>query len=295
MELLKRVVVGTDGSTEARIAADWAARWCLLNDLPMELLAVGGTVAAYARTTDRPNLAAMQEEFKELEARLEATAQEIQDANPGLILTTRVEKDVPAARLVAESSNETLLVIGTRGLGGAVAAMLGSVADQVVTHALGPVVVVPESAQRVPINEAISLGFDYGSSSLPAAEFAFGVAARTGQPLHVVAIQEQFFPGYGGVLEQNPMHYPFSAQDIKDHVVETLQPVTARFAQVDYQVHPQVGRPHEVLIQEASRGSLLVVGSRGRGGFTGLLLGSTSRSVLRRTPVPTVVVRDPRH
>jgi nucleotide-binding universal stress UspA family protein len=62
----------------------------------------------------------------------------------------------------------------------------------------------------------------------------------------------------------------------------------------DVEVHKQVvrGHPVEVILEESAGAELLVLGSRGRGGFAGLLLGSVSQGVLHRTPCPVAVVRD---
>jgi nucleotide-binding universal stress UspA family protein len=54
-----------------------------------------------------------------------------------------------------------------------------------------------------------------------------------------------------------------------------------------------MGHPAKVLLDAAADAALLVVGSRGRGGFTGMLLGSVSQHVIARAACPVVVVREP--
>jgi len=51
------------------------------------------------------------------------------------------------------------------------------------------------------------------------------------------------------------------------------------------------GNPAEVLLEAAKEADLLVVGSRGRGGFAGLLLGSVSEQCVRHAPCPVTIVR----
>ncbi len=63
----------------------------------------------------------------------------------------------------------------------------------------------------------------------------------------------------------------------------------------DVEVERQVidGSPAEVLVGAVSAGDLLVVGSRGHGGFAGLLLGSVSQQCVHHAPCPVVVVHRP--
>jgi len=60
---------------------------------------------------------------------------------------------------------------------------------------------------------------------------------------------------------------------------------------VDIVVHE--GSPAQSLVDEAAGATLVVVGSRGRGGFSGLLLGSVSTQVAHHAPCPVVIVRAP--
>ena len=59
----------------------------------------------------------------------------------------------------------------------------------------------------------------------------------------------------------------------------------------DVQAEVLVGHPSAQLLATARPQDLLVVGSRGRGGFTGLLLGSTSTQLAQHAPCPVLVVR----
>ena len=66
---------------------------------------------------------------------------------------------------------------------------------------------------------------------------------------------------------------------------------TAKYPDVDVRRHVMQGRPADILVDPSEGAALVVVGSRGRGGFSGLLLGSVSRNVVHRAHCPVVVVR----
>jgi nucleotide-binding universal stress UspA family protein len=72
---------------------------------------------------------------------------------------------------------------------------------------------------------------------------------------------------------------------------EAIAPWTEKFPDVEVRTHVVQGRPADVLVEASKGAELVVVGSRGRGGFRGLLLGSVSRSVLHQAHCPVAVVR----
>ena len=143
-----------------------------------------------------------------------------------------------------------------------------------VTRAPGPVVVVPSTLTRAR-EHVITLGIDPQGPSFEATRFALEVAERMVAGLRVVACVEAGESPDRAAM----MHDDSLATAIGDHFDLPIDQRVVR------------GRSHEVLAEAAAGTELLVVGSRGRSGLTGLLLGSTSRRVVREASVPTVVVK----
>lgn len=77
-------------------------------------------------------------------------------------------------------------------------------------------------------------------------------------------------------------------------VEEGLSDLRARYPQVDVDVRIVRGPAAAMITKESADASLLVVGSRGRGGFRGMLLGSVSHKVLETATSPVMVIRGPR-
>jgi nucleotide-binding universal stress UspA family protein len=167
--------------------------------------------------------------------------------------------------------------------------MLGSVSQHVARHADCPVVVVREpedhSATRIVV------GVDGGPAGEAALGFAFDEAARRGSPLTAVqSYGEHTLSGTGVVL---PMERPAGEvrATYERELYALLVPWKEKFPDVTVRAEVVPGHPVRLLRDVSERAALVVVGSRGRGGFASLLLGSVSTGVLHRARCPVVVVR----
>jgi nucleotide-binding universal stress UspA family protein len=136
----------------------------------------------------------------------------------------------------------------------------------------------------------IVVGVDGSSSSEEALRWALGQARRTGQPVEAViswSIPVSFGDGAGVLMTIDWEGEATST--LKDTVAKAVDsPDADRVSQ-----RVVMGPPAQVLLDAAADADLLVVGSRGRGGFTGMLLGSVSQHVVARAACPVVVVRAP--
>jgi nucleotide-binding universal stress UspA family protein len=136
----------------------------------------------------------------------------------------------------------------------------------------------------------IVVGVDGSSNSEEALRWAVGQGRVTGRP--VDAVISWSIPVDYSIAGAGPL-LSFGWEDVatsvlKDEVEKVVDPQDAdRVSQ-----HVVMGHPAKVLLDASADAELLVVGSRGRGGFTGMLLGSVSQHVIARAACPVVVVRD---
>jgi len=185
-----------------------------------------------------------------------------------------------AAHVLAQASKEAaLVVVGARGESAPVTVrLLGGVSDQVTAYAVGPIAVIPDEEHASPDGPVV-LGVDESPEARAAMWFAFETAAARGVP--VVAIHAW--------QDRDSREIVARVTDIVDGM---LTEARAEYPEVPVEVRVIHGKPHHELVQASKGAGLVVVGSRGIGGFTGLLLGSTSKRVLRDSHCPVVVTRD---
>ncbi|TLQ46130.1 universal stress protein [Streptomyces marianii] len=204
-------------------------------------------------------------------------------AHPGLEVRATRPSGAPAAVLLAESERAHTVVLGAKGLGGFGSLLLGSVALQVVGHAACPVVVVNHVTTG---HRRIVVGADGSEHSLAALTYAFDQASLRDAELH--AVHAWVHPGPHALVS--------AAQDAaaKEHrqaLDEWLAPLREEHPDVEVVEHVPDEDPVLALARASDRADLLVVGSRGRGGFRGLALGSVSHHMLQFSQCPLAVVR----
>ena len=287
------VLVGFDGTADARRAVAFAAAEATSRRVPLLILHawslpvsdVGfGTGVPWDHTT----LDALRSDASALVAR---EAELVAANHPGLEVETAVAPGPPAAALIEASSEACITVIGSHGRGGFLGQLLGGVSRQVATHATSPTIVV-----RPKVGDStghIVVGVDGSPDSQRALEFAFDMASRHSRELLVVHTWD--VPPIGALTGVPSPEPPQLLQDLADTEMRAMVEQLAGFGDEypDVQVHQRIirGAPVSALSEAARGASLLVVGTRGRGGFRGLVLGSVSHGVLHHAPCPVAVVR----
>ena len=135
----------------------------------------------------------------------------------------------------------------------------------------------------------VIVGIDGSDQSAEALQFAAGEAKLRRVPLRVVHAFEMPITGSwtaGAVVDPEP--FERVARQLVDGALTALGP---ELEGIDVERVVEPGGVVSVLIDRAEKDDLVVVGSRGRGGFKGLLLGSVSQQVMLHAPCPVVVVR----
>ena len=137
------------------------------------------------------------------------------------------------------------------------------------------------------------VGIDGSESARDALRFALEEARLRGASLRAVAVWHVPVGAYGAAFV--PAHVSLR-EDLESAMRQALEDslADAAAADVDVQTMLREGRAAEVLLEEARDAELLVVGSRGLGGFRGLLLGSVSQQCAHHAPCPLVIVRHER-
>jgi nucleotide-binding universal stress UspA family protein len=134
--------------------------------------------------------------------------------------------------------------------------------------------------------ERIVVGIDGSSAAQEALEWAIDEARRRDAVVEVVyAWHEPFVMGYDYLGEHDADTFAAEAENIIDAAIAAVDTTGVT---IEHKVIP--GRPSQVLVEEAKGAALLVVGSRGRGGFSGLLLGSVSQQASHHAPCPIVII-----
>jgi nucleotide-binding universal stress UspA family protein len=283
------IMVGVDGSPESRAAIDLAVREARMHNRPLRLVhafewpLLGVHVGPSPEGPPEGGLAA------EADRLLAEALDHAHRAGPDISITGEVVPGLAAAVLLAEARHASMVVLGHRGLGGFTGLLVGSVAVQVATHASGPVLIARgEPRQTGPV----VAGVDGSDISGEALSFALAEAAARGAGVTAVNTWWRVADSWEAEL---PLVY--DASDVEKARREMLSWVVAahrdRYPEVPVAEEVRHGRAARELVEVSETAQLMVVGARGRGGFTGLLLGSVSQALLHHAHCPVAIVRQP--
>lgn len=294
------VVAGVDGSPSSATAAAWAAEEARRRKCSLHLVSAYQPAVGYAgpggvlppSLFDGPRLVAEQD--------LARTVEMIRQLDPDLAVTVTASLQTPFGALREAASGAEMVVVGSHGQGVTSETLLGSVAQKLISRSAVPVVVIrtdPHAAPSVPPapDAPVLVGLDGSHGSEAALGLAFEEARLRSTEL--VAVRCWDDAPLNGVLRSYPVEVDRADIDRAEEQELSAQLAPWREKDPSVPLRPLVmrGRATQVLLRvgEKLRPSVLVVGSRGRGGFTGLLLGSTSHEIVAYAGCPVIVVHAP--
>ncbi|WP_067172094.1 universal stress protein [Microtetraspora niveoalba] len=285
------IVVGVDGSPQSTAAVDWAADDAARRGVPLKIVHVR---EPWAHQYPFHAVEGFDQSLSEYcEGVISAAAERARGRVPGLAVTAELSAGTVLEKLKAESRHAVAMVVGSRGLGGFAGLVLGSVGLGLAGHAACPVVIV-----RGPARDArgqgedgpreIVVGFDGSEHSEAAVRYAFEEAGLRGAAVRVVHVWQMpaftpFAVGYTRVLDEV---FEQSGETAR----RQLAPWREKYPDVPVEQSVVCGHPIAVLSDFSRRADLLVVGSRGLGGFGLAVLGSVSHGVLHRAHCAVAVV-----
>ena len=147
-----------------------------------------------------------------------------------------------------------------------------------------------EVATKLALHGGLLVGHDGSGPASEAVRWAAGLAGRLGCPLHV--LRSWSISSAPRPATAEPGYVP-PMSDFEDAVLKRLESDVAKVglpAELDVQCHVLHGPSGRRLLEASAGVDMLVVGSRGAGGFRGLLFGSTADQVVRNARVPVIVV-----
>jgi nucleotide-binding universal stress UspA family protein len=288
---MMRLLVATDGSADARVAAEWAATLPLPTGTSALVLAVVSlppspieipTVEDFRRTLLEEARKAADELVPVLAPRVAAVERRVVAGDPR-------EEIVRVAR----EWRADLLVVGARGLGAVASALLGSVSLAVARHAPCPVLVVRPSPRPL---RSLAVAVDGSEGAFAAARFVARFALPPALPVRLVAVVEPPpMPRTAPARARSMLSAAVTllTDDRRRALEAALDEVAKRFGTCARDL--PIGAPAECLERLSAEVDLMVVGARGLGAVTRLLLGSVSEHLLRHAHCPVLVVhRDAR-
>ena len=289
------VVIGMDGSAEALRAAAYGAWEATRRNLPVRLVFTHQPEPLWGPSI----LLADGYRWERQWARdmLNEAEQHVVVTHPEVTIQTAVVSGSAAGVLVDESRHASLVIVGTRAAGGVIGHLSGSVAAQVAAHAHTPVIVIRPSDDgevdpTVVTDRPVIVGLDGSPESERAMAFAVEQAVARGAALHALYVWNVLeVHDIGPIVPDD-----YDADEEEKKAIRLLTEATEGWAgnypDLTIERHVIHGLDAADAVSRAGYDAgMIVVGSRGHGGFLGLRLGSTVDGLIRRAGPPLAVVR----
>ena len=285
------VIVGVDGTPAARAALVWAAESAVRRGERLRIVHGLGMPVVTGTYSVSERYKPAEEVREEGHRLLSDSVEHAREVRPELdVVTILGTEDAPAV-LLNEARRGDVIVVGSRGLGAVRSIVLGSVSVRTSSHAPCPVIVVPEATTGRP--GKVVVGVDGSDSSRRALRFALHHAALTDASVEVVNSWEVPLPRNPetrAMVDYDPHEEVFDRQSEEIVAGVLAEVIDDQTEDLDISAVRMQSEPVKALLEAGEEAELIVVGSRGRGGVRGLVMGSTSQGVLRQATVPVAVL-----
>lgn len=280
------ILVGVDGSHASYKATWWAANYAKHVGLSLQIVCAY-SLPSYAAVSFDATYTAMGDDnaahndAQEILSKAKAIADE-----QGVDAQTLIVTGDPSSVFVELSRNYNLIVIGNRGKGGLAERLLGTTSSSLPAYAYCPIVVVPytdDKGNLMHLNNVITkvaVGSDDTKWGIRALELAAQFAHAWGAQLDVITVVPS-----NTNLDNDEVRGKF-----EDELDARLKPILAKYPELNVRENIVAGNAVETLTKASRDHDVVVVGSCGRGGFTGLLFNSTSQGLLQHSVSPVLVV-----
>ncbi len=286
------IVVGVDDSPATRVAVQWAARDAELRNIPLTLVhAVSPEVSTWwLKPPALDRLMRWQQHYgrRLLDEALKVVDAASQGGGPAGV-HTEILATAAVPTLIDLSKDAELMVAGSEGSGRWPGRLLGSVSSGLLRYAHCPVAIIPDEDPSTlhPAQAPVLVGID-GS---PASELATAIAFDEASRRHVGLVALYAWSDLD-VSEWPGIDWPATQSMAEEVLAERLAGWQEQYPDVQVRRTVVQAQPARQLVQRSEGAQLVVVGSRGRGGFAGMLVGSVGETVAQMARVPVIVARE---
>lgn len=293
------IVAGVDGTGTDASAVLWAAKAAGLHQVPLRLVHAA-EVTAVGALEDDPSMSSpavlevLRREGKAPQFAQDAAA-EVSGIYPDLTVEVVEASGAASGALLSFQDEAEMIVVGSGQKGGIGQFLLGTTSLNTAMHATCPVAVVNQEVKvTAAFADRVLVAVDGSRDSAAAAVVAFQEASLRSVP--VVCLSSWYLEVVDGYVVTEPDSPEWKAIEDRqrERVEASVKVARSRYPDVEVQVEILHGPSTRTLSEATGRTNLMVIGTRGRGGFAGKLLGSVSHKVLQAAACPVIVVKAPR-